>query len=47
MTLIVRRIDAPVTRRLGRCGVCRVGLCEIVGMFGRGPLLRVVFLGGS
>jgi hypothetical protein len=46
VTLILRRTDAPLRLALGSAGVCRVGLCEIVGSFGTGPLLRVVFLGG-
>lgn len=47
MTLILRRIDAPAWRKLGTAGVCRVGLAEVVGCWGCGPLVRVVFLGGA
>lgn len=44
MTLILRRVGAALLTDLGAAGVCRVGLCEIVGSFGTGPALRVVFL---
>ena len=44
MTLVLRRTDAPLRLTLGSAGVCRVSLCVIVGSFGAGPLLRVVFL---
>ena len=46
MTLILRRLDAPFSISLGAAGLCRVGLCEVVGCFGKGGVIvRVVFLG--
>jgi hypothetical protein len=47
VTLVLRRTDAPFPMLLGAAGVCRVGLCEIVGCFGRGPFTRIIFLGGK
>lgn len=46
MTLVLRRLDAPVPLALGAAGVCRVSLCEVVGAWGSGPIVRVVILGG-
>lgn len=45
MTLVVRRVG-PVKsyRRLGQAGPCVVGLCEIVAAWGRGRVVRVVWL---
>ncbi len=45
MTLILRRVDAPAWVKLRAGGVCRVSLCEILGCWGSGPVVRVVFLG--
>ncbi len=44
MTLILRRIGPANWQSLGAAGLCRVGLCEVVGMF-RSSVSRVVFLG--
>lgn len=44
MTLILRRTDAPLALRLGKAGVCRVSLCEVVGAWGTGRVTRVVIL---
>lgn len=45
MTLVLRVIEPAVPIDLGAAGVCRVGLAELVGAFGAGPIVRVVFLG--
>ncbi|HEY1189159.1 MAG TPA: hypothetical protein VGE74_16005 [Gemmata sp.] len=45
MTLIVRVVEPGVPCDLGAAGVCRVGLAELVGAWGAGPIERVVFLG--
>ncbi len=45
MTLIIRQIDAPTPCDLGAAGVCRVGLAEIVGVWGVGPIVHLVYLG--
>lgn len=48
MTLILRRLDAVSHVLLGGAGVCRVGLCEVVGCWGKGgAIVRVVFLGAD
>jgi hypothetical protein len=47
VTLILRRVDSPVWVRLRAAGRCRVSLCEILGAFGSGPVVRVVFLGSG
>lgn len=45
MTLVVRRVGGTRSyRRLGKAGPCVVGLCEVVGAFGTGPVVRVVWL---
>lgn len=46
MTLILRRVGETSWHRLGKAGECRVGLCEVVGMF-RTREWRVVFLPSS
>lgn len=45
MTVILRRTEPPVAADLGAAGACRVSLCEVVGLWGAGPICRVVFLG--
>jgi hypothetical protein len=45
VTLIVRRLDAPALADLGAAGVCRVSLCAVVGAWGAGPIVRIIFLG--
>jgi hypothetical protein len=45
VTLVVRRTDAPLAITL-RCGACSATLCVVVGSWGNGPIVRVVFLGG-
>jgi hypothetical protein len=48
VTLIVRRLDAPVPLALGAAGACRVSLCVVVGLWGRGPkVVKVIILGGN
>jgi hypothetical protein len=45
MTIIVRRIgDRKHYRKLGKAGECMVGLAELVGAFGSGKIVRVVWL---
>lgn len=45
MTLILRVVEPPVALDLGAAGVCRVGLADVVGVWGAGPVVRVLFLG--
>lgn len=45
MTIIVRYEAPPAVQDLGAAGVCRVGWSEIVGVWGSGPIVRVVLLG--
>ena len=45
MTIILRVTEPPTAADLGAAGVCRVGLAEIVGCWGCGRIVRVVFLG--
>jgi hypothetical protein len=45
MTLILRVIETGAPCDLGAAGVCRVGLAEIVGAWGSGPIADVIFLG--
>lgn len=45
MTIIVRYLDPPTACDLGAAGVVLVGLAEVVGVWGAGPIVRVVFLG--
>lgn len=46
MTLILRVIEPATPCDLGgAAGLVRVGLAELVGVWGRGPVVRVVFLG--
>ena len=44
MTLIVRRVGERVTVELGAVGRCEVGTGEVVGAFGCGRIVRVVWL---
>ena len=44
MTIIVRIVEGGVPCDLGAAGVCRVGLAEIVGAWGSGPIRDVIFL---
>lgn len=44
MTLIMRRVSPAVALDLGAVGLVRVGLAELVGCWGRGPIVRVVWL---
>lgn len=44
MTLVLRRLSPPTWSDLGAAGLCRVGLCEVVGCF-PSRVWRVVFLG--
>lgn len=43
MTIIVRRQGPVKWWRLRRCGVCRIGLAEVVGVFAS-TTNRVIFL---
>ncbi|QEG31592.1 hypothetical protein GobsT_64140 [Gemmata obscuriglobus] len=45
MTLILRIVEPATPVDLGAAGVCRVGLAELVGAWGRGPVRHVVYLG--
>ena len=45
MTLIVRYESPPALADLGAAGWARVGLADIVGIWGVGPIVRVVLLG--
>lgn len=47
MTLIFRRRGPTRSLRLGACGLCRVGLADLVGAWGRGPVTRILFLGDA
>jgi hypothetical protein len=45
MTLVVRRVGACRSyRKLGKAGPCVVGLGQIVGAWGAGPIRRVVWV---
>ncbi len=43
MTIIVRRIGPTQWHKLRKAGVCRCGLCEIVGCW-ESKISRVIFL---
>jgi len=47
MTLVVRYLETPALADLGAAGVCRVGLAEVVGVWGSGRIVRVILLGGN
>ena len=47
MTLVARYLDPPAFADLGAAGWARVGLAEVVGIWGVGPIVRVVLLGGE
>ena len=47
MTLVVRYESPPAFADLGAVGWARVGLAEVVGIWGVGPIVRVVLLGGE
>lgn len=45
MTLVVRRVGPTRSyRKLGKAGPCVVGLAEVVGVFGVGNIVRIVWL---
>lgn len=46
MTVILRRLSPPEWQSLGNAGICRVSLCEVVGVF-PSRIWRIVFLGES
>lgn len=45
MTLILRVVSAPTPLDLGPAGLCRVGLADVVGAWGSGRVVRVMYLG--